>query len=117
MLCLAGAGIVVRIATAAFTLSWSHTIEHTQWQERWLVRPHALHLETASVQGSGAGMDPGPGAVLNQGSWTWHPRLDIPELVLRGAKEAGEWTLCTDSGCQPLGAHIPADPVRLTPCP
>src|SRR4051794_24633274 len=101
LLCVAGAGITLRLAVAAFSLSWSHTIEHTRWREDWRVQPGALHLDTAAVQGSGAGMEPGADARLIAGMWVWHPRLDVPELLLRRAVEAGDWSLCTDmAGCR-----------------
>lgn len=109
---------MVRLAVAAFTLAWSHTIEHTRWEEDWLVRPGLLHLDTARVEGSGAGMEPGAGAQLKDGMWSWHPSLDVPELSLRRAPEAGDWRLCSDGACQAIAALLPkrADPVRMWAC-
>ena len=81
--------------------------------------PDRLVLETARVQGSGAGMEPGPDARLVDGFWVWRPRLAAPELVLRRAAQAGDWQLCDGKdGCRKLGALVPpqADPVRLYPC-
>ena len=118
-LCLAGAGVVTRLALAAFTLSWSHTIEHTRWDEIWRVLPDRLVLETARVEGSGAGMEPGSGARLIDGAWEWHPHMTLPEIVLRRAAQAGDWRLCTGADdCRALGTLLPddADPVRIYPC-
>ena len=117
-LCLAGGGAVVRLAVAAFTLAWSHTVEHTRWEEDWLVRPDGLRLDTARIEGSGAGMDPPPDARRVGGMWAWHPGLDVPELVLRRAVKLEDWRLCAEGACRPLAALLPsqADPVRLTAC-
>lgn len=119
VLCLAGAGATARLAVAAFSLAWSHSIEHTRWEEHWQVGPRTLRLETARVEGSGAGMDPAPEAHLVGNAWTWHPGLELSELILRRAGEAGDWQICTEgSGCRSIAALLPpgADPVRLWPC-
>lgn len=120
-LCLAGGGAVVRLAVAAFTLGWSHTVEHTRWEEDWSVHPNGLRLETARVEGSGAGMDPGPDARRVGAMWVWHPGMELPAVSLRRAVEAGDdWRICTGSdGCQTLGALLPraADPVQISACP
>ena len=118
-LCLAGGGAVVRLAVAAFTLAWSHTVEHTRWEEDWRVRAGVLLLETARVEGSGAGMAPGPDAKREGGMWAWHPGLAVPSVTLRRAEEAGDWRICTAAeGCRAIGALLPgdADPVRLAAC-
>lgn len=117
-LCIAGGGAVVRLAVAGFMLAWSHTVEHTRWEEDWQIRPGVLHLESARVEGSGAGMEPGPGARRTGAMWEWHPRLDLPEVLLRRAPEAGQWQLCAGGQCRSLGEGLPpeADPVRLYPC-
>ena len=110
---------MLRLAVTAFTLSWSHTVEHTRWEEDWQVRPGMLHLQTARVEGSGAGMDPGPDARRVGGMWVWHPGLDVPEVSLRRATHVGDWTVCTaQAGCRPLSALLPADadPVRMSAC-
>ena len=31
MLCIAAAGIITALATPSFTLSWTHSVERTQW--------------------------------------------------------------------------------------
>ena len=116
-LCLAGAGIAVRIAASTFTLSWTHTIEHTRWQEDWRVTPAGLVLETARIEGSGAGMEPPEGALLQDGFFVWHPEVPpLKEVILRRAPEAGDWTLCAKGECETIGARlgVAADPVTLS---
>ena len=74
-------------------------------------------LETARVQGSGAGMEPPADAVKRGRFYEWRPGLHVPELVLRQSAPGGEWRLCTGEGCATLSSHLPgADPIRMAPC-
>ncbi len=115
--CLAGAGLAVQIATSAFTLAWTHTIERTAWEEDWRVVGDKLSLVQARVQGSGAGMEPPPEARLVNGFYAWEPEVaPVPEVVLRRAPEAGDWRLCAAGRCAALADWLSsdADPVRLS---
>ena len=118
-LCLAGGGAAVKLAAAAFTLVWIHTIEKVPWEEDWRVEPGHLVLDTVRLKGSGAGMEPAPEARLENGFYTWHPHAPRPEIVLRRADAAqvGDWTLCA-AECRPLAAWLTpnADPVTIRPC-
>jgi hypothetical protein len=118
-LCLAGGGAALRIAATAFTLSWTHTIEKTQWIEHWLVEPDRLVLAEAQVEGSGAGMEPPPEARLEGRFYVWQPDETRTEIVLRRDPHAGDWTLCAEERCDPIGVWLgrEADPVTLAPCP
>ncbi|MEZ5477312.1 MAG: DUF1850 domain-containing protein [Thiolinea sp.] len=116
-LCILAAGQNLTLAVSLFTLSWTHSVEKTGWQERWQVTDEALLLQEARVKGSGAGMEPGDDAVLQDGWWVWEPQLPpLPELRLAasGATGAG-WRLCYSQGCLTL-AETAADPVLLRPC-
>lgn len=118
-LCLAGGALVARIAVTAFTLAWTHTVEKTEWREAWTVAADGLVLVTAEVRGSGAGMEPPDGARLVEGRYVWQPlQSPLPELVLRRAPGAGDWTLCAGGRCAAVGDWLgaDADPVRLAPC-
>lgn len=120
--CLASAAAAARIAAAAFTLTWMHTVERIPWQEDWRVEADRLVLETVRLKGSGAGMEPAPEARLVDGWYVWHPRDDTrTQIVLRRADTAmaGDWSLCTEpEGCRSLAELVGgADPVRLLPCP
>lgn len=117
MTCLAFGGGVLHLAAAVFTLGWTHSVEHTGWQETWEVTKAGLVLREARVRGSGAGMDPGPGARLEGGWWVWVPDLPPqPALMLAasGATGAG-WRLCSAGTCHDVGA-VPGAPVRVAPC-
>jgi hypothetical protein len=116
-LCVLVGGHTTALAITAFTLSWQHSVEHTAWSEAWSVGPGGLKLEEARVKGSGAGMDPGPGARLEAGWWIWAPALPpVPDLELAASgATGGGWRLCHAGGCLTLGAEAGA-PVRLAPC-
>jgi hypothetical protein len=118
MLCLAAAGLVVSLPVADFTLAWEHTVERIEWQEDWRVTPRGLELTEARVQGNGAGMEPGEGAVLEGGWWRWRPdRPPLPELVL-ARSGVGAWRICSGSSCRSLDRLVPGDgPVIAAPCP
>lgn len=106
----------VALAASGFTLGWTHSIEHTGWREFWHVEGDALVLDRAAVRGSGAGMEPGDDAHLQDGWWVWPVGRRVPQVMLAasGATGAG-WTLCTDAGCRVLGAQAGA-PITLRPC-
>jgi len=105
------------IATALFSLSWTHSVEKTEWAESWRVTPEGLELTEARVKGSGAGMDPGEGARLENGWWVWTPDLPIvPELVLASSgATVSAWKLCHAGGCMDLGVKA-AEPLRIRSC-
>ncbi|AWC20644.1 MULTISPECIES: DUF1850 domain-containing protein [Aminobacter] len=106
-LCIAAGSKAVTMAVAAFTLSWTHSVEKTRWEEDWLVTPAGLEIVEARVRGSGAGMEPAEGARLVDGWWIYVPRLGPqPSVMLAasGATGAG-WTLCAEGRCMTLGAE------------
>ena len=114
-LCLASAGIVKALSIATFTLVWTHSIEKVDWQEDWRVTPEGLLMTQARVKGSGAGMEPPPGAQLINGWYQWRPdRGPMPQVVLGNSGAAGEWRLCHDGNCRtlseilghPIGANV-----------
>ena len=114
-LCLASGGLVKALSIASFTLVWTHSIEKTDWQEDWRVTPDGLLMTQARVKGSGAGMEPPPGARLVDGWYQWRPdRGPMPEVVLGNSGAAGEWRLCHDGYCRtlseifehPIGANV-----------
>ena len=107
---------VAALAAPQFTLSWTHSVEHTGWKETWVVEEDALRLVRSAVQGSGAGMEPGPDARLQDGWWVWDSDVRVPELMLAASgATVGGWELCTGSVCREIGA-TPGAPVRIAPC-
>lgn len=125
-LCVATTAVALTIAAEAFTLAWTHSVEKTEWRERWRVQAGTLVLEEARVRGSGAGMDPPEGSVLQGGWWVYRAerRLEDLRLAVSGATGGG-WRLCLDGQpCRDLEAWlrrdgVPPDAIRLsarTPC-
>ena len=116
-LCILAAGKMTVLATTAFTLSWTHSVEQIRWEEDWRITPAGMEIVTARVKGSGAGMEPPSDAVLESGWWVYAPKIPArPEIVLAasGATGAG-WTLCAAGECAEIGAAA-GEPVRLWPC-
>lgn len=119
MLCLLAGGMTAHLMTADITLSWRHSVEHTVWQEDWHAGADGLHLVAARIEGSGAGMEPPPDAVLKHGYWTWIPKLPpLPKVVLRRSGATADWQVCRAKTCVAMDRLVPkdADPVVLTTC-
>lgn len=117
-ICILAAGKTLALALTTFTLSWTHSVELTEWREDWAVTPAGLVLTEARVKGSGAGMDPGEGAREVDGWWVWAPKAPaVPELVLASSgATASAWRLCYEEGCLELG-EAAGEPVVIAPCP
>ncbi len=116
-LCVVAAGKTLLLATTVFSLSWTHSVEKTGWQEDWQLTPAGLVLTAARVKGSGAGMEPGEGAVLRDGWWEWVPTLPAQaelHLAASGATGSG-WELCYAAGCLQL-AEEAGEAVALRAC-
>ena len=116
-LCVFAAGKTVVLAATAFTLSWTHSVEKIRWEEDWTVGEKSLRLVEARVQGSGAGMEPGEGAVLEDGWWVYRPALpEQAELSLAASgATGGGWRLCAGAQCLDLGREA-GEAVTLRPC-
>lgn len=116
MTCLAVGAIVLALSSPTFQLSWTHSVEHVEWQEEWRVSAAGLTLDTARIRGSGAGMEPGDRAVLKDGWWEWPGALSVPSLALAASgATAGGWTICTDGTCSQIGT-APGAPLIIAPC-
>ena len=104
-LCILGGAKPLVLAISVFTLSWEHSVERTAWSETWQVGADALALTEARVKGSGAGMDPGPGARLADGWWTWMPSVrPVPRLTLAASGATAGGSLHSDSSLGGVGA-------------
>lgn len=116
--CLMITGMMMTLASAGFSLEWTHSVERISWREDWKIRADGLLLIRAAVKGSGAGMEPGPGAQLQDGWWVWSPDLPVqPELLLAASGATpSPWHLCDGVRCVDLGGQ-PGAPVSLRPCP
>ena len=107
MLCIASAGHLLALAATTFTLSWTHSVEHTRWRETWRLADDHLQLTEAMVEGPGAGIVIPDNAVMTPTGWLYHPTLPLqPRLLLAasGMTPSG-WTLCASDECHELGAR------------
>lgn len=118
MTCLLVGATALALAGGDFRLAWTHSVERIEWREEWRIEGGALHLIRAAVRGSGAGMEPGAGAVLREGWWVWTPDLPPQPQITLAASGAtgGGWQLCDARGCTEFGADA-GQPVTLAPCP
>jgi hypothetical protein len=116
-LCILAGGTVTAFAVSSFTLAWEHSVERIAWAETWRIEGAELRLVEARVRGSGAGMEPGPGARREAGWWVWTPsEPPVHELALAASgATGGGWRLCHTGGCLTLGA-TPGPPIRLDAC-
>jgi hypothetical protein len=117
-LCILAGGKTIVLAAAAFTLSWTHSVEKIRWTEHWRLTPAGLVVAEARVEGSGAGMDPPDGSVFRNGGWEYHPKVPpLPKLVLAASgATVGGWSLCAEGKpCLTLGTEK-GPPVSIEPC-
>lgn len=126
-LCLATPALAMALAWPAFTLSWTHSVEQVEWRERWRLEAGQLVLEEARVRGSGAGMEPPDGSVLDGGWWVYRAERRVPvlRLAVSGATGAG-WQICgpigSDAPCRDLEAWLsrgdqPPPAIEIRPGP
>lgn len=115
--CLMIGTLALPLSQPQFTLRWTHSIERTEWRENWDITAEGLRLRTAAVKGSGAGMEPGENASLQNGWWVWTPPLSVqPTLVLAASGATAEgWTLCDQASCLTVGTES-GEPITLTLC-
>lgn len=117
-LCIVAAGKTTVLAASLFTLSWTHSVERTRWEEDWKVTSAGLEIIAARVKGSGAGMEPPEGSVLEGGWWAYVPKLPArPALILASSGATGSgWRVCAGETCLDLGVE-PGEPATLRACP
>jgi hypothetical protein len=117
-LCVFAGGKAAALAASVFTLSWTHSVEKTRWEETWHLTPAGMQIIEARVKGSGAGMEPFQDALLERGWWVYKPRLPPqPKLLLSSSgTTGGGWTLCAADTCRELGATS-GEAIEIAPCP
>jgi hypothetical protein len=117
-LCILAGGKLLSLAATAFTLSWTHSVEHTIWSETWRVAGDRLQVVEARVEGAGAGISLPDGAQMTPTGWIYQPDLPpLRRLVLAasGTTPSG-WSLCAAETCHELGAEAGA-PVEIWAAP
>lgn len=117
MTCLMAGAMVLALSGPGFSLHWTHSVEKTEWAEEWQVQSDGLRLVEARIKGSGAGMEPGPDAVQQDGWWVWSPGTEVADLHLAASGSTGAgWRLCDGAKCHELGADA-GGAIRIAPCP
>ena len=108
-ICLAAGALHAFVATAQFTLAWTHSIEKIRWEEDYRVSGNELRLEEARIRGSGAGMEPPEGAQLRGGVWHYRPAMGaLRELRLARSDYTTDYELCIPGArCRSLATWIP----------
>lgn len=104
-ICVVAAGKTIALAAMSFTLSWTHSVEKIVWTEHWKLTPPGFVVASASVEGSGAGMDPPDGSRFVDGKWIYTPKLPPQErlvLAASGATVSG-WKICSGGECRIVG--------------
>lgn len=92
-----------------FTLAWIHSVEKTRWQEDYLLSDGKLALTEARIEGTGAGMEPPPDAVLRDGMWHYTPKLPPQtELRLTLSPYTADYRLCWNGKCRGLAVLVGA---------
>ena len=129
--CLAAAGLVAGLTASlplhSFTLAWTHSIEKIRWEEDYRVVQTAdgarLQLTEARIQGSGAGMEPPPDAMLTKdGDWHYRPALPtLQRLHLARSGYTADYEICWSGICRPMaeiaGPVGTGSVVDIFPCP
>jgi hypothetical protein len=120
-LCLAAGALAATLAVESFTLAWTHSIEKVRWEEDWRVEDNVLVLEQARIRGTGAGMEPPEGAVLEKGVWRYRPQISpLQHLLLAQSAYVAAYELCTTDGCRSVTELLPGLPaeavLELTSC-
>ncbi len=117
--CLIAGALNVAVPARSFTLAWRHTVEKVLWEEDYVVAGEWLYLSGARIRGSGAGMEPPAGAVLQHGAWHYRPPHRWHRAIELARSEFGaDYLLCIDGRCRSLTALIgpPAGAVTVAPC-
>lgn len=121
-LCLAAGAITASLAIQGFTLAWMHSIEKVRWEEDWRIEGQQLRLVASRIRGTGAGMEPPPGALLRDGVFHYVPEVvPLDELLLAHSPYTYGYELCVETGCQPLANYLPGiaetATIRISSCP
>jgi hypothetical protein len=107
----------VLLPTDTITLSWTHTVEGTPWEEDYAIRDGSLVLMEARVKRSGAGMEAPDGSVWAAGWWHYMPALaPLREVVLANSPFASGYKVCWAGQCHTLNRIVAAgNVVKLAP--
>lgn len=117
LVCIAAGQFAVAIYAPTFTLSWEHSIEKVEWRETWRVGTATMQIVEARIKGTGAGMEPPPDAILDEGWYRYVPKSPPMErLVLPDSGFTKPMRFClADEKCHTLRAFLPREAPRDEP--
>lgn len=105
---LMAGGAAIVLPTETVTLGWTHSVEQTRWEEDYVASREGLLLLEARIETIGAGMQPPPSAVWQEGWWSYRPVLaPLPSITLANSSYAAGYSLCWDGQCHPLASLVP----------
>ncbi len=111
IICLRSEGVATQpLPGEQLTLAWTHSIEKIRWEEDWRLDAGKMTLIEARVLGSGAGMEPAPGARLIDGVWHYRVVRRETTLPLTHSPFTAGYTLCAAGRCRPLTDWLPGLP-------
>jgi hypothetical protein len=112
--------VIVTVPVQTFTLAWTHSVEKIRWEEDYRIEKNMLSLVAYRVRGSGAGMEPGPDAVLHNGVYESQiHNMFLDKLTLARSTYTTDYELCWDDRCrtlQALAGPAQSDRIDLFPC-
>src|SRR3546814_13153104 len=90
------------------TVTWTHTVEKTRWEEDYSASAEGIVIMEARIEAIGAGMEP-PASAIREGRWWWYkPSLPVlPSVVLANSTFADGYSLCWSTECRPLAVIAP----------
>lgn len=104
---VAFATVLAVIPVERVTLAWEHSVEKVRWEEDYAAHAGRINPVAARVKGSGAGMEPPPGAVLRDGWWHYKPAsYALEKITLTRSTYAGDYQLCWAGACRTLTALL-----------
>jgi len=107
-LCISAGVASITLYVNSFTLAWIHSVEKIRWEEQWIVEHDALHVVSANVRGSGAGMEPPSDAQFRNGAWHYTPQTPpMKTLRLAHSPFTQGYELCFDAHCYTLASLLP----------
>jgi hypothetical protein len=115
------AGLLIAQFGDDITLRWTHSVQKIVWEEDYRREGNALRLIEARVRGTGAGMEPPPDAVLQDGVWHYVPKLSpLPGMALTHSPHVPPYVLCSSGLCRSVDDWLPGLPdhaiMSLLPC-
>lgn len=127
MLCIGlfgpGNPMITGLPAEKITLSWTHSIERTGWQETWFVAQGGFLAGEARIKTGGSGMEPPEGSTLRAGWYYYTPEIGpVPEIVIPDSDFTAPMEICVDGRCSRLSrlarrSESDTRPIRLWPVP